>query len=807
MQHWLRRVVLPALCLLASIQLAPQLQAQPTKSALLIGIWTYKHPKADYRPPAGVPHTGRYEPDVEYNDLKGPPVDIENMRKLLTSEKFAFPSDHIHTLLDKDATRTAILAAMQQYVVTDPKPGDTVVLYISSHGSMRADPDPKAKGQTYDLDGTGQNPMHVQNTIVPYDWYIGQDDVFSRDLRHIFNLAANKGVHVTALFDSCHSGSIARGAKLGDRGGVRSFDFDPRPMTPDPYPAEASGTPPEERKDNPVLVLSAAQKDQSAIDAPPDPDHGNQPHGLFTSALIDTLETLPANRPVDDVFKRLQIAIELAPNTASQQPELDATPTRRQQPLFGGAAGTGPATAAVVSVDASGILLDIGSVANIGPGSEFTAINGSPTVLKVEESIGLTRSRAKVLSPPGATVRPLDIVQLSRAVPAQQPVLSFYAGSANPPLAEIQSAINTLRTAGVHLAADPSFDPWTHRIAWEQGHWNLYPHSQKLNGIKPKVFPPTPLAAKLSPADLKSLPPNSLVWFDAPLPKESVSSLLASAEQAAAQLTTDRAKATYVLAGTPTPHAIQYAWFNRGDFDTEAKTTKESPGCSPASPYPLRTNWAEADPSGSHIAALNDSAMQLARLNGWLSLESSPLSNRSDYPYKLVLHANAANRDIADGEPTFPDLYDLVLTGSPDADANPRWIYVLGINCQGEGTLVWPYDAVRPTSIPSDKGKLERIKLDGTPFPVCPPFGTDTYLLLTTSTRLQNPSALEFKGVVSRGVEQQSVKPSDPLENLLDATSAGTRGDPGPTPTLWSVQTLRTQSSRNGMKLPEGCSQ
>ena len=178
------------LCLLASLQLPAQAPGAGSKSALLIGIWSYKHPKADYRPPAGVPLTGRYEPDVEYNDLKGPPFDVDNVRKLLVGEKFGFPDQHIHTLLDKDATRSAILAAMQQDLVADPKPGDTVVLYISSHGSMRADPDPKAKGQMYDLDGTGKNPAHAQNTIVPYDWYLGQDDIFSRDLRHIFNQAA-----------------------------------------------------------------------------------------------------------------------------------------------------------------------------------------------------------------------------------------------------------------------------------------------------------------------------------------------------------------------------------------------------------------------------------------------------------------------------------------------------------------------------------------------------------------------------------------------------------------------------------------
>ena len=72
------------------------------------------------------------------------------------------------------------------------------------------------------------------------------------------------------------------------------------------------------------------------------------------------------------------------------------------------------------------------------------------------------------------------------------------------------------------------------------------------------------------------------------------------------------------------------------------------------------------------------------------------------------------------------------------------------------------------------------------------PLGTDTYVLLTTSSPLADASALEFKGVVTRGAK--SATPVDPLEELLDATSAGTRSATRPTPTNWSVQALQTQS-------------
>ena len=87
--------------------------------------------------------------------------------------------------------------------------------------------------------------------------------------------------------------------------------------------------------------------------------------------------------------------------------------------------------------------------------------------------------------------------------------------------------------------------------------------------------------------------------------------------------------------------------------------------------------------------------------------------------------------------------------------------------------------------------KLDRILLPDDHIVVGNPLGTDTYLMLTTSTQLANPYALEFKGVVTRG---GAVKVEDPLEELLDSTSAGTRAATRPAPTNWSIQMLHTQS-------------
>jgi hypothetical protein len=767
----------------------------PSRSALLIGIDTYEHSSTDIKVPPGAPLTGRYEPLLKYPNLKGPTNDVAAMRALLTSEKFGFPNDdqHIHILLDQQATRDAILQAMEQYLVKDPKPGDTVVLFVSSHGSLRADP--KGHGQLYNVEGS--DPSYMENTIVPYDWYLGRDDIFSRDLRHIFNQAADRKIHVTAIFDACHSGSLARGVENSALV-ARDFTFDPRPMPDDPYPAETAGTPPESRADSPVLVLSAAQKEQSAMDV----QDAVPPHGLFTNALIETLQALPADRSAADVFKRLVVVMESSPGASFQQPAMDSSVARRQQPLFGGAAGSGPPTAAIVSADAAGVVLDIGAASDIGPGSEFTeltASNGVRAVLQVTDLIGLARSRAIVASPAGATVHATDLVERTKWVPAQRPSLSFYAGTANPSAAEIEDALGVLRAAHIGFAADPSVDPWTHHLAWDGSHWVLYAHSLKLPGGQIKKDKPIILGAKLSPGALKKLPPASVVWFDAPLPRESVPGLLtpppAGTPPSAAVLTADRTQAMYVVGGNATGAGISYAWFKRSDVDAEVQTPRGTgAGCSPNSSYPLRTDWVAPSKQVPPELTLSSFAVQLARLNGWLQLGTSSLNGQADFPYRLALRRDSENQDVVDGGRTYDKgAYQLTLVGNVKASVSPRWVYILSIDCQGTGTLLWPYEGAPAGKFPTDQGKLDRIALPGDRISVGDPLGTDTYLMLTTSTPLSNPYALEFRGVVTRGA--MFTKAEDPLEDLLDSTSAGTRAGTRPAPTNWSAQILQTQSA------------
>jgi hypothetical protein len=309
----------------------------------------------------------------------------------------------------------------------------------------------------------------------------------------------------------------------------------------------------------------------------------------------------------------------------------------------------------------------------------------------------------------------------------------------------------------------------------------------------------TVLGSRLSGGAFAKLPPSSILWFDVPLPKESMPNLLtapAPGEPArTAQLTTDRGQAKYVIAGIPTDGNIRYAWFKRSDLDSAVQTPKDiGAGCSPHSPYPLRTDWITADAPAPPESLLTEAAIQLARLNGWLQLESSSLYGQLDFPYRLHLRRAAQSDDVDDGGTTHKGSYELWLEGHAKSNISPRWVYVLEIDCQGRGTLLWPHAGAPAGRFPAEGGQLDQIPLPGGAIEVGDPLGTDTYLLLTTATPLVEPSALEFTGVVTRGSPGGTLGPKDPLEELLDATSAGRRGPGKPTPTSWSVQTLETQS-------------
>jgi hypothetical protein len=142
------------------------------KKALLIGVNHYKMPGAD---------------------LRGCVNDVKNMEGVLT--KFCgFSSKDITTLLDDKATTKAMRSAIKSIVGGATK-GDVVLVHFSGHGSNVPDKN-------------GDEADNRDEILCPHD--LDWMDPFLDDfLRTTFN-GVKKGVSLTAVFDSCHSGTATR---------------------------------------------------------------------------------------------------------------------------------------------------------------------------------------------------------------------------------------------------------------------------------------------------------------------------------------------------------------------------------------------------------------------------------------------------------------------------------------------------------------------------------------------------------------------------------------------------------------------
>lgn len=244
--------------------------AHAADRALLIGIGTY----------ASLP---------EKMFLEGPKNDVPLIEKLL-KEKHGYSADSIRVLLDKDATRAAILASIDEWLVAGTQPGDRVYIYFSGHGL-----------QVKDLNGDEEDGL--DEALSTYDIAAGDGDwtnVILDDEIDVM-LARLKDRVVSIVIDACHSGTISRSlsTKVGDA--MESARFLPRPHA---RPVDAVKTrglridvavvdKPDIAKQNGVEAWSAASSYQVAWDdtrLPPE-----ERHGVFTLSYVNGHETAAAD--------------------------------------------------------------------------------------------------------------------------------------------------------------------------------------------------------------------------------------------------------------------------------------------------------------------------------------------------------------------------------------------------------------------------------------------------------------------------------------------------------------------------------
>jgi hypothetical protein len=786
-----------AFLLLALAALGPALDGE-SRRAILVGIDTYNPDPGiqaqllrDLKP-AAVKRPA-VEGDAKYwrfDNLDGAVNDVRLMKAVLQSLGI---QDFV-VLTDQEATADAILQALQKNLVDDAQPGDLRLFYYSGHGNHV-----KNRAST--------EQQQEDQTLVPADNWRNVPDIRDKEISRILFHAARKGVIVTFIADSCHSGSLARGAwnssgkartNSGTRAGTPGVTLH-EPVANDPPDRDPATHQPIDPEMLGVLTLAAAQPNQEAREVQTE----DGPHGAFTWALAQSLRY--ASEPMERIFARAMAA--LGANGAIQQPAMGG-PSRFSQTILGRPPGAGGGLTVVVdSVKGADIHLRGGTAIGLFPKCRLKTAGQPAVTVEIASSEGLGGSIAHVVGQ--GSVKAGDSLALDRwVVPAKA---SLRVSIPKPaPAAAVERAVaefGKLRgDPAIDWLDDPTAGAPTHVVSWNGSAWILETNP----ATKPSI-----LGAELAADAKRLLPPKARLLVRLPPTTSLLPAIpLGDPDHSAVETTTAPAGAQYWFWGKISASGPVYAWILPDS--TEASVRDAAGRNNRASgyfPLPIRSDWVKLppDPEGVRAAGteLTKKAMLLARIRAWLTLQSPP--SQENFPYHLAF------RQVIDGAPgEFKDSgdlkegekYKLYLRASPSALAArdsllPRWVYVFVIDHFGDGTRVFP-----PPGRGNEGNRLPYAQVGGkadfqpliplsgespeADFEIGSPFGVDTYFLLTSENPIDNPEVLHFEGVRTEAGTRGA---SDPLTSLLSSASSMTRGvSPRPVPALWSIETLTFRS-------------
>lgn len=239
-------------------------------------------------------------------------------------------------------------------------------------------------------------------------------------------------------------------------------------------------------------------------------------------------------------------------------------------------------------------------------------------------------------------------------------------------------------------------------------------------------------------------------------------------------------EADYILAGRYMKGRLSYAWLRPGVIRADRIT----------SALPLRSDWTARD---GWEAGLRDAVLRLRRIRGWQLLESPPVSR---FAYRLAIRRPGDGSLVADGTLIGEAGYGLMLRAAPSAlprEVPSRYVYAFLIDSWGKSILLFPRSSTGSVEnyfpLPGASSPPAAIPLGpNVSFTVSPPYGIDTYFLLSTDEPLPNPTILEWDGVRTR-----EAKPRTALEELLMMTGSARRPR-RPTPATWSIERVVVES-------------
>lgn len=289
--------------------------------------------------------------DRELPSLKGAVNDARTLSLMLIRD-FGFDPRDVRVLADEQATRAALLSSVGA-LLEGTRPGDELVLFASTHGS-----------HVPDQDGDDEDGYDEVLVAHDHDWErsVLSDDELARALA-----ALPEAVHLTAIWDTCHAGTMQDTASAAYRTRAVSRDgglaegvelLGPRYVPlPERYdvtrgtkavrkrPAKGSTRkkkPPAGAEHGamgalvhdgfPAVSLSGCSDDETSADA----SFGGIYEGAFSHAMLDVLRRTREDLTWEELHARTRSLMTRL--GIKQTPQIHVPKGRTGAPVFGGRA-------------------------------------------------------------------------------------------------------------------------------------------------------------------------------------------------------------------------------------------------------------------------------------------------------------------------------------------------------------------------------------------------------------------------------------------------------------------------------------
>lgn len=357
-----------------------------------------------------------YQPNPYYKSLQGAVRDIDKVADYLEKSlqippekitRLTSPLPDTNSLADVRSARKEMPPTYQNIVkafkqITETAQGnDLVYIHYSGHGG-------RIKTIFPDLKGAGQ----YDEGLVPMD--VGDNGYYLRDVEMatLLKRMTDKGLIVTVIFDSCHSGGATRGD--GEIRGSRNGEPDTKDRPKDSAVAtrdelvqnwlsltqgdKKEGWLPNQRD---YVFLGACRPSEYAYESAFD---GKDRNGALTYWMIDTLVNSKSALTYKSLYNRVQGMIQSKfPN---QLPMLLGEGDRL---VFGEQQQYKPYTLVVIKVkeDQTEVTLDAGMAAGLSYGTRFAIYPTDDVsdktkqlaIAELTDEIQADKSTARILSP------------------------------------------------------------------------------------------------------------------------------------------------------------------------------------------------------------------------------------------------------------------------------------------------------------------------------------------------------------------------------------------------------------------------